>query len=155
MRKSTQGWETEKPAILSVVFDHADFYRPDHFIVVSKMTANSLIKDLYIQNYPVHCFSISSCSNLVITNIQINNTAGNAPNAISGGLAAAHNTDGFDISTTSNMILSSSTVNNQDDCVAITSGNNITVTDMYCNGGHGLSIGSVGGKSNNNVTNIL
>ena len=26
---------------------------------------------------------------------------------------------------------------------------------MYCDGGHGLSIGSVGGKSNNNVTNIL
>jgi polygalacturonase len=26
---------------------------------------------------------------------------------------------------------------------------------MYCSGGHGLSIGSVGGKSNNNVTNIL
>ena len=26
---------------------------------------------------------------------------------------------------------------------------------MYCDGGHGLSIGSVGGKSNNNVTNIV
>jgi polygalacturonase len=77
------------------------------------MTANSVIKDLYIQNYPVHCFSISSCSNLVITNIQINNTAGNAPNAISGGLAAAHNTDGFDISTTTNMVLSDSIVHNQ------------------------------------------
>ena len=25
---------------------------------------------------------------------------------------------------------------------------------MYCDGSHGLSIGSVGGKSNNNVTNI-
>jgi len=53
------------------------------------------------------------------------------------------------------MVLSSSRVLNQDDCVAITSGNNITVMDMFCDGGHGLSIGSVGGKSNNNVTNIL
>jgi len=26
---------------------------------------------------------------------------------------------------------------------------------MFCSGGHGLSIGSVGGKSDNNVTNIL
>ncbi|KUJ06425.1 uncharacterized protein LY89DRAFT_769533 [Mollisia scopiformis] len=129
--------------------------KPDHFIVVNKMTANSVIRDLYIQNYPVHCFSISSCSNLLITNIQLNNTAGNAPNAFSGGLAAAHNTDGFDISTTNNMVLSDSTVYNQDDCVAITSGNEITVTNLYCSGGHGLSIGSVGGKSNNNVTNIL
>ena len=36
---------------------------------------------------------------------------------------------------------------NQDDCVAVTSGTNITVTGMTCSGGHGLSIGSVGGKS--------
>ncbi|KAE8448575.1 hypothetical protein EG329_009000 [Mollisiaceae sp. DMI_Dod_QoI] len=129
--------------------------KPDHFIVLKKMTAGSVVKDLHIRNYPVHCFSISSCSNLMVTNIQLDNSAGNTPNAISGGLAAAHNTDGFDISTTSNMLLSDSTVNNQDDCVAITSGNNITVKNMYCNGGHGLSIGSVGGKSNNNVTNIL
>lgn len=90
-----------------------------------------------------------------MTNIRLNNTAGNSPNAISDGLAAAHNTDGFDISSTNNMILSDSSVDNQDDCVAITSGNNITVAGMYCNGGHGLSIGSVGGKSNNNVTNIM
>jgi polygalacturonase len=38
--------------------------------------------------------------------------------------------------------------------VAVTSGNNILVNNMYCNGSHGLSIGSVGGKSNNNVINI-
>lgn len=87
-------------------------------------------------------------------NIILNNTAGNAPNNRSGGLPAAHNTDGFDISSTNGMILRDSTVLNQDDCVAITSGDSITVSDMYCDGGHGLSIGSVGGKSNNNVTNI-
>ncbi|KAH0374614.1 kinase-like protein, partial [Aureobasidium melanogenum] len=69
--------------------------------------------------------------------------------------AAAHNTDGFDISSLDGMVLRDSKVLNQDDCVAITSGNNITVSNMYCDGGHGLSIGSVGGKSNNNVTNIL
>jgi polygalacturonase len=46
-------------------------------------------------------------------------------------------------------------VTNQDDCVAVTSGNNVTVTGFCCDGGHGLSIGSVGGKSNNNVTNIV
>ncbi|KAH0144173.1 glycoside hydrolase, partial [Aureobasidium melanogenum] len=65
------------------------------------------------------------------------------------------NTDGFDISSLDGMVLRDSRVLNQDDCVAITSGNNITVSNMYCDGGHGLSIGSVGGKSNNNVTNIL
>jgi polygalacturonase len=85
----------------------------------------------------------------------MDNSAGDAPNAISGGLAAAHNSDGFDMSTSNNMTITDSTVYNQDDCVAITSGNNVTVSNLYCSGGHGMSIGSVGGKSNNNVTNIL
>ncbi|ORY19440.1 polygalacturonase precursor [Clohesyomyces aquaticus] len=129
--------------------------KPNHFITMSKVNGNSVIKDLYIQNWPVHCFSISNCNNLSIFNITLNNTAGYAPNNRSNGLAAAHNSDGFDISTSNNVVLRDSWVKNQDDCVAVTSGNNITVKNMYCYGGHGLSIGSVGGKSNNNVTNIL
>jgi polygalacturonase len=52
------------------------------------------------------------------------------------------------------MVLSNTIVKNQDDCVAVTSGTNITVTGMTCSGGHGLSIGSVGGKSDNTVTDI-
>ena len=43
---------------------------------------------------------------------------------------------------------------NEDDCVAITSGQNISVSNHYCDGGHGLSIGSIGGKSNNTVSNV-
>ena len=134
---------------------YTDLFRPDHFFVVSKAIGNSVIKDLYIQNYPTHCFTISGSNGLVIENIILNNTAGNAPNARSSGLPAAHNTDGFDISSTNGLTLRDSVVLNQDDCVAITSGDSITVSNMYCDGGHGLSIGSVGGKSNNNVTNIV
>ncbi|KAI4718793.1 glycoside hydrolase [Aureobasidium sp. EXF-10727] len=129
--------------------------KPNHFITVNKAIGKSVVKNLVIQNYPVHCFSISGSDGLVVENILLNNTAGEAPNSRSNGLAAAHNTDGFDISGTNGMVLRDSTVLNQDDCVAVTSGNNITVSNMYCDGGHGLSIGSVGGKSNNNVTNIL
>ena len=44
---------------------------------------------------------------------------------------------------------------NQDDCIAISSGDTITAKNMYCSGGHGLSIGSIGGKDNNNVTNVV
>ncbi|OCL14391.1 glycoside hydrolase family 28 protein [Glonium stellatum] len=129
--------------------------KPNHFVTLNKVHGTSVIKNLYIQNYPVHCFSISNCVNLTIENITLNNEAGNPPNNHSNGLAAAHNTDGFDISSSTNVVLKDSKVVNQDDCVAITSGDNIIVQNMYCNGGHGLSIGSVGGKSNNNVTNIL
>jgi len=114
-----------------------------------------VIRDLHIQNYPTHCFTIQNSAGLIIENIILDNSAGNAPNNRSGRLAAAHNTDGFDISGCNNTILRNSWVSNQDDCVAITSGNHVTVSNMYCDGGHGLSIGSVGGKSNNNVTNVL
>ncbi|KAF2464087.1 glycoside hydrolase, partial [Lindgomyces ingoldianus] len=129
--------------------------KPNHFITVSKVYGASVIKDLYIQNWPVHCFSISNCKDLSIFNITLNNTAGYAPNSRSNGKAAAHNSDGFDISSCTNLTLRDSSVTNQDDCVAVTSGNGVTVRGMYCDGSHGLSIGSVGGKSNNNVTNIL
>jgi len=129
--------------------------KPDHFFTVNKALGNSVIKNLYIQNYPTHCFSISNVDGLVLENIILDNSAGNAPNARSTGLPAAHNTDGFDLSSANNTMLKNSVVLNQDDCVAITSGDGITVSNMYCEGSHGLSIGSVGGKSNNNVTNIL
>jgi hypothetical protein len=69
--------------------------RPDHFIAAKSLTSGSIIRDLKIQNYPTHCFSISGCSDLTIKNILLDNTAGNAPNGISGGLAAAHNTGMF------------------------------------------------------------
>jgi len=127
--------------------------KPDHFIVLDKMV-NGVITNLNIQNWPVHCFDVTGCTGLVINNLHMDNSAGNAANSASGGLAAAHNSDGFDFSSSDNVILSNTYVSNQDDCVAVTSGVNVTVTGMTCIGGHGLSIGSVGGKSDNTVTDI-
>jgi polygalacturonase len=45
-------------------------------------------------------------------------------------------------------------VKNQDDCLAINSGTSITFTGGTCSGGHGLSIGSVGGRSDNVVKTV-
>ncbi|KAF9694286.1 hypothetical protein EKO04_007727 [Ascochyta lentis] len=129
--------------------------KPNHFIEFSKVLGSSSVHDIYIQNYPVHCFSVSNSTGLDIYHITLNNSAGDAPNNRSNGLPASHNSDGFGFSSTNDTKLHDSVVVNQDDCVAITSGNNITVDNMHCNGSHGLSIGSVGGKSNNNVTNIV
>ncbi|KAJ5741041.1 hypothetical protein N7493_000913 [Penicillium malachiteum] len=128
--------------------------KPDHFIVVDKVTGNSVIEKLYIRNWPVHLFDITGCENVVFQDMTLNNAAGDAPNSRSNGLAAAHNSDGFDVSSSYNITIRRNFVHNQDDCVAITSGNNMTVSGMTCEGSHGLSIGSIGGKSNNNVTNI-
>jgi polygalacturonase len=128
--------------------------KPNHFIVVKKMY-NSAITGLVIRNWPVHCFSIGSSRNLTISGLTLDNSAGDAPNAASGTKAAAHNSDGFDISSSDYVTLESITVKNQDDCVAVTSGTQITVDNMFCSGGHGLSIGSIGGKGNNTVDTVV
>ncbi|KAJ7059727.1 neutral endopolygalacturonase SSPG6 [Mycena amicta] len=128
--------------------------KPDHFIVL-KTTGTSVVQNLHIQNWPVHCFEITSASGTTITGLTLDNSAGNAPNAASGGLPAAHNSDGFDVSGSTNILITATTVINQDDCVAVTSGTNVTVSNLTCDGGHGLSIGSIGGKSNNDVSNVL
>lgn len=129
--------------------------KPDHFITLSKLTNSSVVSNLNIKNWPVHCFQVTGCSDLTISNINLDNSAGDAPNAASGGKSAAHNSDGFDIASSTNVLLTDSTVRNQDDCVAVTSGSGITVQNMDCDGGHGLSIGSIGGKSNNDVSNVV
>ncbi|CEL01762.1 hypothetical protein ASPCAL01340 [Aspergillus calidoustus] len=127
--------------------------KPNHFIV-AKHIYSSTITSLNIINYPVHCFSIENTEDLVLSHITLNNTAGDAPNAASDGDPAAHNTDGFDIKSSTNLTLTDSSVYNQDDCVAVTSGTSITVSNMFCSGGHGLSIGSIGGKSDNDVSGV-
>ncbi|KUI56399.1 putative endopolygalacturonase D [Cytospora mali] len=127
--------------------------KPDHFIVVKK-TSHATFANLNIQNWPTHCFDMTGNEYLTVQDILLNNTAGDAPNSASGSKAAAHNSDGFDISSSDFVTLSSIKVYNQDDCVAVTSGTYITVSDLYCSGGHGLSIGSIGGKSNNTVDHV-
>ncbi|KAB8071694.1 endopolygalacturonase D [Aspergillus leporis] len=127
--------------------------KPDHFIVVKDMY-NSRIENLYIQNWPVHCFEIESTEHLTISGLTLNNSAGDAANSNSDGKAAAHNSDGFDIKESSYFTLENTWVHNQDDCVAVTSGTDIVVDGMYCYGGHGLSIGSIGGKSDNTVNGV-
>lgn len=127
--------------------------KPNHFFV-AKNVVNGVISNLNIQNWPVHCFSITGAKGLTISGLTLDNSAGDAPNSASAGAAAAHNSDGFDISGSDSVILKDNIVKNQDDCVAITSGSNILVTGMTCSGGHGLSVGSVGGKSNNTVSGV-
>lgn len=130
-----------------------DDYRPNHFIVV-KHVYNSEITNLNIKNWPVHCFYISGSQHLTISGLTLDNSAGDEPNDASGDKAAAHNSDGFDISSSDYVTLENISVINQDDCVAVTSGTEITVDNLYCSGGHGLSIGSIGGKSNNTVDGV-
>lgn len=70
------------------------------------------------------------------------------------GDALGHNTDAFDVGSSTGVYISGATVKNQDDCLAINSGTDISFTGGSCSGGHGLSIGSVGGRDDNDVANV-
>ena len=76
---------------------------------------DSTITNLHIQNTPVQAVSINGASGLTITGMTIDNSAGDAG-------ALGHNTDGFDIGSSSDVTITGANVYNQDDCVAVNSG---------------------------------
>ncbi|KAL8420483.1 hypothetical protein RB594_003319 [Gaeumannomyces avenae] len=108
---------------------------------------DSSIRGLNVKNTPIQAFSINGATNLGLYNITIDNSAGDGPDG-------GHNTDGFDVSSSDGVVISGASVWNQDDCLAVNSGRNIVFTGGTCRGGHGLSIGSVGGRSDNTVANV-
>ncbi|KAI9300121.1 glycoside hydrolase [Cunninghamella echinulata] len=108
---------------------------------------DSTIKNLNIRNTPVHAFSVNGAKKVQISSINLNNKDGDTK--------GGHNTDAFDVGSSDDVTISDSTIYNQDDCLAVNSGTNIKFLRNYCSGGHGISIGSVGGRSNNVVNGVL
>ena len=74
---------------------------------------NSAINNFYVLNTPLQAISIDGASGLTITNMTINNQAGDS---------LGKNTDGFDVGDSSDVTITNSNVYNQDDCIAINSG---------------------------------
>ncbi|KAG1802433.1 glycoside hydrolase [Suillus variegatus] len=107
-----------------------------------QISISGTLNDVYVVNSPAHVFSITNPGPLTISGATVDNLQGNYPNSRSGNAAAGHNTDGFDVSG-SDLIIQNCTVLNQDDCLAISRGTNITFADNYCEYGHGISIGSI------------
>ncbi|POS74807.1 polygalacturonase [Diaporthe helianthi] len=115
------------------------------FFAAHKMMKSS-INNITIKNAPVQVVSINGCDNLTVNRMHIDNKDGDSK--------GGHNTDGFDIGSSNNIHINAAQVYNQDDCVAINSGTNIKFDSGLCSGGHGLSIGSVGGRADNTVTGV-
>ncbi|KIO31155.1 carbohydrate-binding module family 1 protein [Tulasnella calospora MUT 4182] len=107
-----------------------------------KIKNSGVFTNLKILNSPVHVFSVGGSGPLTISSITIDDSAGDAANSASGGDPAGHNTDGFDVSA-NNILIKDCVVMNQDDCLAINKGSNITFQNNKCSGGHGISIGSI------------
>ncbi|RDW82043.1 hypothetical protein BP6252_03155 [Coleophoma cylindrospora] len=117
------------------------------FFYAHSLKGTSSITGLNIKNTPVQAISVNSASGLTIDSVTIDNSAGDVTNG-------GHNTDCYDVGSSSDITISNAVCKNQDDCLAINSGTSITFTGGTCSGGHGLSIGSVGGRSDNTVETI-
>ncbi|KAG1792354.1 glycoside hydrolase family 28 protein [Suillus plorans] len=117
----------------------------------ARISISGTLNDVYVVNSPAHVFSITNPGPLTISGATVDNLQGNYPSSRSGNAAAAHNTDGFDVNS-SDILIQNCTVLNQDDCLAIKRGTNITFADNYCEYGHGISIGSI--SSNTVVSDI-
>lgn len=115
------------------------------FFYAHDMT-NGLITGLNIKNTPVQCFSVNGASNLTISDVTIDDSDGDT--------GGGHNTDAFDVGASDSITITGVKVYNQDDCLAVNSGSNIVFSNNYCSGGHGMSIGSVGGRDNNTVSDV-
>ncbi|KAJ7617332.1 glycoside hydrolase [Roridomyces roridus] len=114
--------------------------KPDPML---RINMGGTFTNLKLVNSPGRAIAIGG-SSLTVSAITVDNckSAGAAANSKSGGKPAGANTDGFDVSANS-VTISGSTVNNQDDCLAINRGTGITFTGNTCTGGHGISIGSI------------
>jgi galacturan 1,4-alpha-galacturonidase len=108
---------------------------------------SSSFTGLNVKNTPVQGFSISGSTDITLDKVTIDNSAGDA-----GGLG--HNTDAFDVGTSNGITIQNAVVHNQDDCLAVNSGTNIKFLGGSCTGGHGISIGSVGGRDDNVVSGV-
>jgi len=111
---------------------------------------DSTITGLYFQNSPVQVISIDGSTSLSLADITIDNSAGTTGDTST----AATNTDAFDVGSSTGISITGANISNQDDCLAINSGTTISFTGGVCTGGHGLSIGSVGGRSDNTVSGV-
>lgn len=108
---------------------------------------NSVIHDITVKNPSNHAIWIEDSDGVIAQDIYVDSKDGDT--------LGGHNTDGINVWRSNNVTIERFTVYNQDDCVAIKSGTNILVNDAYCSGGHGISIGSVGGRDYNTVENVL
>ncbi|CAK5265937.1 unnamed protein product [Mycena citricolor] len=116
-------------------------FKPHPFI---KLKGYGSFKYLTVLNSPAQAISVGTTGGkTVIQRVTVDNSLGDSK--------GGHNTDAFDVSA-DDVTISSCVVHNQDDCLALNAGNNVLIEDTTCDGGHGISIGSM--ASGKSVTNF-
>ncbi|KAJ8958401.1 hypothetical protein NQ318_002183 [Aromia moschata] len=124
------------------------------FVKVST-TGGSVLSNINLLNCPVRCVSIGA-TDLTISGWNIDVSAGDSDLGLGTviGKQGGHNTDGFDLSSSRNILIKNSVVKNQDDCVAINHGSDMVFSNLHCSGSHGLSL-SVGLSKTSYDSNVV
>ncbi|KAI0261285.1 pectin lyase fold/virulence factor [Gloeopeniophorella convolvens] len=98
---------------------------------------NVAIQNIKLLNSPEWNNLVHQSRNVVYANIHINSQSTSENNAA--------NTDGWDIYRSDKVVIRDSVINNGDDCVSFKpNATNILVSNLHCNGSHGISVGSLG-----------
>ncbi|GMF59780.1 unnamed protein product [Phytophthora fragariaefolia] len=98
---------------------------------------DSTLSGFTLKNSPFRTFSLVTCKYTTISGLTLDSRAGDG---------IAKNTDGFDLTENDHITITGNTIYNQDDCLAMQSSTNTVFSNNYCCGGHGVSIGSLGGN---------
>ncbi|KAK7344416.1 hypothetical protein VNO77_13983 [Canavalia gladiata] len=103
---------------------------------------NSIVTDITSLNSMQFHFHLHDCSNISLSNLNIT-APGNSPN-----------TDGIHISSCNRINVSSCIIGTGDDCISIGhSTANISITNITCGPGHGISVGSLGKRPDEGTVN--
>ncbi|ORY88355.1 polygalacturonase [Leucosporidium creatinivorum] len=110
-----------------------------------KVKISGTMSDVYLLNPPVQAFSVANKAALTISGATVDVADGNEDDL-------GHNTDAFDVSGSTSLTIKNSKIDNQDDCIAINDATDLVFDSNTCNGGHGISIGSI--KTGKNVKGV-
>ncbi|KAG7381642.1 Polygalacturonase 1 [Phytophthora boehmeriae] len=107
--------------------------------------SGSTLSGFTLKNSPFRTFSLVTCQDTTISGLTLDSKAGNG---------IAKNTDGFDLTKNDHITIINNKIYNQDDCLAMQSSTNTVFSNNYCCGGHGISIGSLGGNAVDESTTV-
>nr|XP_023027645.1 polygalacturonase-like [Leptinotarsa decemlineata] len=99
--------------------------------VLIQIIGSGDFNNIHLLNCPERCASVLG-SHLSLVGWNIDVSAGDKNNL-------GHNTDGFDVVGT-DITIRNSVVKNQDDCLVVNRGSDMHFQNIYCSGGHGLSL---------------
>ncbi|KAI0346446.1 pectin lyase-like protein [Trametopsis cervina] len=99
--------------------------------------SNVVVEDIFMIGSPFWNNFVYQSKNVTYNNITIN--------TVSYSTSPTANSDGWDIYRSDHVTVTNSWINNDDDCVSFKpNSTNILVSNLWCNGSHGISVGSLG-----------